>query len=295
MYFKKIVIGFLFILVVGSVLIILPGSVVREKLEESLENFIFHSIFNDNNVNLIIRNGEIISPGPLLKEDNGFIQGLLTREGIIKETNFYRREEGLPALSENEKLNRVAEIKLDDMFNEQYFAHISPSGEGVSDISKEIGYNYIRIGDNLAKGNYRDDEEVVKAWMDSEGHRRNIMEERYNDIGVATKKDFHEGREVWIAVQVFAMHSSVCPEVDEELFLKIENTTEEVTIIKEKLDTLKEEIDTMEEKRTEEYVNKLEEYNEYVKEYNALVGELDSFIDRYNHQVELREKCVNGS
>ncbi len=293
MYFKKIVIGFLFILVVGSVLIILPGSPIKQTLEGKIENLIFHSIFDNNNVNLIMRNGEIISPGPLLKEGNGFTQGLLTREGIIEETNLHREKEGIPTLSENENLNRVAQIKLDDMFDEQYFAHISPSGEGVSDISKEVGYDYIRIGDNLAKGNYRDDEEVVQDWMDSEGHRRNIMEERYNEIGVATKKDFHEEREVWIAVQVFGMHSSVCPEIEESLFLKIEDMTEEVGSIKEKLDILKEEIDTMEEKRTEEYIDKLERYNEYVKEYNALVGELDSSIDEYNYQVELREKCVS--
>ncbi len=234
----------------------------------------------------------VFSPGPLVKENNS-VEGDLTREGVIEETNARREDRDLSALRMNEELNEIAERKLSNMFEKQYFAHISPSGRGVSDISEEVGYDYILIGDNLAKGNYRDDEEVVNAWMNSEGHRKNILEERYEEMGVFTKKGEHEEREVWLAVQVFGMPSSACPEVDESLLERINNKKEEAGEVQNEKENLKEEMDAIEDRTSEEYVKRVEEYNALVKEYNSLVNSLDPLINDYNRQVELRKECIN--
>jgi uncharacterized protein YkwD len=91
------------------------------------------------------------------------------------------------------------------MFENQYFAHESPTGEKVSDLAKKFGYDFLLIGENLAMGNFSSDEDLVLAWMESPGHRENILNEKYQEIGVAVKKGIFEGKEVWIAVQHFGL------------------------------------------------------------------------------------------
>jgi uncharacterized protein YkwD len=229
---------------------------------------------------------------PIIKEDdNG--KGSLTRAGIIQETN-RRRElfEKIPLL-ENDELNAIAEIKLDDMFENQYFAHVSPKGEGVGDIAKERGYQFLLIGDNLALGNYRDEEEVVSAWMNSPGHRKNILEERYIEIGVATKEGTYKDRKVWMAVQVFAMPTSACVEPSEELKKEIDRKTKEAERLLSKKARLEMEIDAIRPRGSELHIQKVEEYNALIEEYNKIVLSLDKAIDEYNHQIKMRTECVN--
>ncbi len=231
------------------------------------------------------------SPGPLVKEeDNGI--GFLTREGVIRETNKQRERFNAGLLSENEKLNEVARIKLDDMFEKQYFAHVSPTGIGVGDIAEEKQYDYLLVGDNLAMGNYQDDEDVVNAWMNSPGHRQNILEEKYQEIGVAARKGVYNNREIWMAVQVFAMPSDACPAVDQLLVKEIERKKAEAERMLEEREDLQAEIDAIRPRGSEEHIEKVEEYNKLVNDYNDLVASLDSLIDEYNRQVEARTDCI---
>src|SRR5262249_8345343 len=113
----------------------------------------------------------------------------LTQAGVIKWTNIQRQENGaLPALTVNAKLNESAQLKLKDMFAKQYFEHVSPSGVGPDGLANEVGYAYASIGENLALGNFADDRALVQAWMDSPGHRANILGKSYREIGVAVGK-----------------------------------------------------------------------------------------------------------
>jgi len=239
----------------------------REEVEETIEG--------------IVREGDVSQ------------RGELTREGIIKETNERRLRFEDNSLEENSLLNEIAEKKLDKMFEEGYFAHVSPDGVGVGDIAEEMGYKFLLIGDNLAKGNYRDDKDVVGDWMDSPGHRKNILDHRYREIGVAAKKGEFEDRDVWIAIQVFGMPTWACPEVDENLLTKVENKKAEAERMEERRERLKTEIDEVE-RGSEEHIEKVEEYNTLVREYNALVSSLGELIDEYNYQIELREECIRG-
>jgi len=217
--------------------------------------------------------------------------GELTVGGIIEETNKRRENLGYSLLIEDETLNRTASKKIDDMFEGQYFAHISPKGEGVGDIAESLGYKFILIGDNLAMGNYSDDEDVVNAWMDSPGHRRNILDQRYEKIGVSAREGEYEERKIWMAVQVFSLPQSSCPMVDENLEKEIEDKKNEIESVLMEIEKIKESIDDVE-RGSDLHIEKSEKYREFVQEYNLLLDEYNKIINSYNNQVKEREDCI---
>ncbi len=290
MRYKETITGLLFIIILAggifSFFYFSLGDTIKESVKEFISEAEFDFLKNDSE-----EEKSVWSPGPLVREKRNDA-GFLTAEGIIEQTNWERESFDRDPLTENEKLNDIAEIKLDDMFEKQYFAHISPSGEGVSDIAKNSTYEYLLIGDNLAMGSYRDDEDVVKAWMNSPGHRENILKERYTEIGVAAKKGEYENDEIWIAVQVFAMPTSACPEVDESLKQEIDNMEQEINSILERRDELQDEIDNIEEKGSALHVEKVEEYNSLGKKHDEVVISRNEIIDKYNRQVREKKECM---
>ncbi len=290
---QKIIFGLLVILLIGggvfSYFHSSFGEIILREVNKILSDFSIYNNFNkDGDHN---DEDEVRSPGPLVKDEDDGV-GFLTGEGVIRETNKQREMFNAGLLSENEKLNEVARIKLDDMFEKQYFAHVSPIGIGVGDIVKEKQYDYLLVGDNLAMGNYRDDEDVVNAWMNSPGHRKNILEEKYEEIGVATKKGVYNNKEIWMAVQVFAMPSDACPAVDQLLVGEIERKKEEAKRMLQEREDLRAEIDAIRPRGSEEHIEKVEKYNGLVNDYNNLVASLDSLIDEYNQQVKARTDCI---
>jgi len=134
--------------------------------------------------------------------------------GVLAYTNAQRYRGGLPLLSTNDALSRTAATKLQDLFARQYFAHESPSGESVADLAKRAGYAYLAVGENLALGDFSTSRAVVEAWMDSPGHRKNILSETYSEIGIAAGRSYYDGRYTWIIVQAFGLPKSSCPSVN---------------------------------------------------------------------------------
>ncbi|MDP3997281.1 MAG: CAP domain-containing protein, partial [bacterium] len=147
---------------------------------------------------------EILAPPPLRLpfSENA---GQLTSAGILRATNLHRGENNVAALTANTVLDKAAQAKLADMFAKQYFEHVSPDGAGPGDVVENAGYQFIRVGENLALGNFADDTELVQAWMDSPGHRANILYSGFSQIGIATTRGTYEGQQVWIAVQEFGL------------------------------------------------------------------------------------------
>jgi len=132
------------------------------------------------------------------------LQWGLTKDGVIAQTNKARRENGdLPLLVENQMLNIIAEKRLKDMFENQYFSHYPPSGETFSELAARFGYEYSHLAENIASGVYRNDEKIVDGWMLSPGHRTNILASDFSEIGVAVGKGSFKGHETWIGVQIF--------------------------------------------------------------------------------------------
>lgn len=236
---------------------------------------------------------EVSLPEPI-KAKKEYPQTVLTQEGIIKATNIQREKYGLEPLKESLKLDASSAIKVEDMFKNQYFDHYSPSGQGVGDLAKIVNYDFILIGENLAMGNFKDDENLVNAWMESPGHRENILNQKYQEIGVAVKKGIFEGKETWIAVQHFGLPLSACPQPDEKLKVKIDENEKEIDQLLEEIKILETEIKKMRPKWGSEYERKIDEYNSLVLKYNSLIKETQSMIDQYNLQVKSFNQCLQG-
>jgi len=237
---------------------------------------------------------QVSTPPPLRTEEED-LSAYLTRSKVIYWTNLQREEFGLPPLKENIKLNTAAAIKVRDMFEDQYFTHISPSGEEVGDLVKIVKYEFIIIGENLALGNYKDDLTLVQAWMESPGHRENILNPNYQEIGVAVEKGIFEGKMTWMAVQHFGLPLSACPQPDETLQKEIKVMESEINQLEEILKSLQIEIKNIRPKRGTFYNQKIEEYNSLVLEYNVFIKEIEILINKYNIQVELFNECAVGN
>lgn len=216
----------------------------------------------------------------------------LTVSGVIEHTNYQRAiNGGLSALSENALLDRDAQLKLNDMFAKQYFEHVSPAGVGPADLAQEVGYGYVIVGENLALGNFEGDAGVVTAWMNSPGHRANILNVNYQEIGVAVGKGMYEGRETWLAVQSFGMPLSACPSIDANLKAKIAENNATITDLKAQLDAKKAQIDatSTNDPNYNVYVN---EFNMLVPKYNNLVETNRFNVTTYNGGVKAFNTCI---
>jgi uncharacterized YkwD family protein len=106
-----------------------------------------------------------------------------TEQKVIELTNAERRKAGLKDLVGDTKLSSVARTKSNDMQKNGYFSHTSPSYGSPFDMMRDFGVTYSTAGENIAQGQ-RTPDEVVQAWMNSEGHRKNILNGAFTHIGV---------------------------------------------------------------------------------------------------------------
>lgn len=102
---------------------------------------------------------------------------------VIQLTNQERAKYGLKPLRANWELSRVARYKSADMRDKNYFSHTSPTYGSPFDMIKSFGLSYRSAGENIAAGQ-TSPQQVVQAWMNSEGHRANILNAGYTEIGV---------------------------------------------------------------------------------------------------------------
>ncbi|QLG39786.1 serine protease [Paenibacillus sp. E222] len=102
---------------------------------------------------------------------------------VVKLVNAERAKAGLSALASDALLDKVAVAKVKDMSNNNYFDHQSPTYGSPFDMMKQFGVTYSYAGENIAKGQ-KTPQEVVTAWMNSEGHRANILNKNFTKIGV---------------------------------------------------------------------------------------------------------------
>lgn len=100
---------------------------------------------------------------------------------VIRLVNIEREKYGLPTLAKNADATQAAEIRSKEIT--QLFSHTRPDGTSFFSIANELGFSYKSIGENIAYG-YSSPEAVVKGWMNSKGHRENILSSSFNGIGV---------------------------------------------------------------------------------------------------------------
>ncbi len=109
-------------------------------------------------------------------------------QDVIKLVNVERANAGLSPLSYDWELGRVAQYKSQDMHDQKYFSHTSPVYGTPFTMMKNFGISYKSAGENIAQGQTTA-KAVVNAWMNSEGHRANILNKNYTHIGVGYVKD----------------------------------------------------------------------------------------------------------
>ncbi|MDQ0160356.1 putative YkwD family protein [Alkalibacillus salilacus] len=106
-------------------------------------------------------------------------------EKVAELTNAERQDQGRSPLTYSTELSKVAEEKAKDMYNNNYFSHTSPTYGSPFDMMNQFGINYRTAGENIAKGQ-PSASAVVQDWMNSTGHRRNILSPDFNRIGVGS-------------------------------------------------------------------------------------------------------------
>jgi len=241
--------------------------------------------------------GKVDMPGALKYIDDNILNKndkiILLKNNIILATNKNRKDNGnLKALKENQKLNLSAEKKLDDMFEGQYFDHISPSGVAISDLSKKVSYDYILIGENLAMGNFKDEASLLDAWMDSPGHRANILNKKYTDLGIAVRKGNFKGQDVWIAVQHFGTSMSACPSIDQVLYTKITINEDQIIKMQNDFNTRRDMINKNVVYEGNTRNEQIDKYNALIDVYNKLLEEIKIDINNYNNQIINFNNCL---
>ncbi len=116
---------------------------------------------------------------------------------IIALVNEERANNGLQPLSNNADLSEVAYLKAVDMANNNYFDHTSPTYGSPFDMMKTFEITSLRAAENIAKGQ-RTAESVMNDWMNSPGHRANILNPNFNEIGIGYEKNEHTWVQMFI-------------------------------------------------------------------------------------------------
>ncbi|WP_345241657.1 CAP domain-containing protein [Pontibacillus salipaludis] len=102
---------------------------------------------------------------------------------VVELTNKERKKQGLPALKADAELRGVAQKKSEDMVKNDYFSHNSPRYGSPFEMMQNFGIDYKTAAENIAAGQ-QTPEKVVQQWMNSSGHRKNILNKNVTHIGI---------------------------------------------------------------------------------------------------------------
>lgn len=126
----------------------------------------------------------------------------ISSQELLLFTNLKREDESLHPLTLNEELSRAAYLKARDMFENDYWAHTSPTGTTPWHYFKLVNYDYAYAGENLARG-FNKSDGIVNAWMASPSHRENVLSQNYNEVGFAIVEGKLSGEETVLVVEMF--------------------------------------------------------------------------------------------
>ena len=130
-----------------------------------------------------VSNPNLIYPGQVLAIPQVDSSVMAFENEVIRLVNEIRVKNGLSALNTNWELSRIARYKSQDMVSNRYFSHTSPTYGSPFQMIKSFGLAYQSAGENIAYGQTTP-QAVVNAWMNSSGHRANILNSSYKQIGV---------------------------------------------------------------------------------------------------------------
>lgn len=223
----------------------------------------------------------------------------INAENIIWQTNYERVKTGLDPLIARPELMRSAGDKNSDMVRHQYFEHNRRSGGsepvGFDTFIDHQGYSFIKIGENLAMGNFATSREVVTAWMNSPTHKKNILDPQYREIGVAVKKATMDDKETFLFTQHFGNPRTSCPPVNESSKQTIEDLRSSVLNLQQEIAghraLLPEHNNGLPDSN---FNNLVEDYNKLVAQYNTNINRISDLVKQYNTQVQNFDDCIQG-
>ena len=135
-----------------------------------------------------IKNPDLIYPGQILNIPTVDSSVTSFEREVVRLVNVERAKRGLGELTYDWELSRVARIKSQDMHDNRYFSHTSPTYGSPFQMMKSFGISYRSAGENIARGQATP-QAVVNAWMNSSGHRANILNSSFTHIGVGYVAD----------------------------------------------------------------------------------------------------------
>ena len=156
----------------------------------------------------------------ILWPNSGWMVSTVLPAVVVNLTNEERDSASLGTLVRNPLLDSAAKMKAQDMAENEYFAHYSPSGVSPWHWFTEASYNFANAGENLAI-HFSDSDDVVDAWMKSPTHRANIMNGSYTEIGVGTAEGMYKGTRTVFVVQLFGTPAE--PRKIEKISQSVEN------------------------------------------------------------------------
>ncbi len=248
---------------------------------------------------------QIIPSAPVLvvKSDSAVgeirepISDYINNSQILNYTNEERKILSLKPLVSSKTLDVIANLRADDLFTNQYFEHSSPDGKSAPDLAKLVGYNYSLIGENLALGNFGGDRGIVSAWMDSPGHKANILNDRYEELGVAVKEGTYNGEKTIIAVQIFAEPQILCAKPNQDTKSLIDSSSLSIKEMQVEALAMFNNLNAIKSnpKLDQVYYNqKVQEYNYFARRINAAVIAIKGVIDLYNAEVGKYNSCISS-
>lgn len=125
------------------------------------------------------------------------VSGSMTSQ-VVTLVNKERASNGLQSLASDSQLAKLAQMKAEDMAKNGYFSHTSPTYGSAFDMMKTYGVSYKTAGENIAKGQ-KTAQSVMNGWMNSSGHRANILKSDYTKIGVGYAKA-SDGTTCWVQI-----------------------------------------------------------------------------------------------
>lgn len=131
----------------------------------------------------------------------------ITQSSVLELTNKARAASAVGQVSYSSILERAAQAKADDMVARQYFAHNTPDGKTPWTFFEAVGYKYLTAGENLAV-HFNDVEPLQDAWMNSPGHKANILNSSFKEMGVGIARGTFEGHDSIFVVEEFGNPAS---------------------------------------------------------------------------------------
>ncbi len=145
-----------------------------------------------------IKNYDLIYPGDKINIPAKDTAASSYESEVVRLVNVERQKNGLAPLKEDWQLSRVARYKSQDMKDKGYFSHTSPTYGSPFQMMKSFGISYRSAGENIAKGQSTP-AAVVNAWMNSSGHRANILSKSFTHIGVGYVSGGHYWTQMFIS------------------------------------------------------------------------------------------------